>query len=75
MCENGLNAPLHITDPDYNCRHIDDDLRTAICSNKNNETVIDVLKSEIECGWNFSSSLHNFGASVIVLMLLILKLV
>lgn len=60
-----------MTDPDYACRHIDDDLRTAVCPNKNNNTVIDVLKSDIECGWNSSSSLHGLVVNTVVLIVLI----
>lgn len=28
-----------------------DDLREARCENRNNESLIEVLKSEVECGW------------------------
>jgi hypothetical protein len=33
----------------------DDDLRSARCSNKNGEPLLEILKSELECGWNSSS--------------------
>ncbi|KAJ8916973.1 hypothetical protein NQ315_008373 [Exocentrus adspersus] len=70
----GLSPP-HITDPDYTCRQADDDLRTAVCSNKNNNTVIDVLKSEIECGWSSSSTLEHFAINIVVLIVFLLQLV
>lgn len=34
---------------------IDDDLRSATCSNKNGEPLLEILKSELECGWNAST--------------------
>lgn len=34
--------------------YIDDDLRSARCSNKNGEPLLEVLKSELECGWSSS---------------------
>lgn len=30
----------------------DDDLRSARCSNKNGEPILEILKSELECGWS-----------------------
>ncbi|KDR14119.1 Chaoptin [Zootermopsis nevadensis] len=33
----------------------DDDLREARCENHNNESLIEVLKSEVECGWGSGS--------------------
>lgn len=30
----------------------DDDLRSARCSNKNGEPLLEILKSELECGWS-----------------------
>lgn len=35
--------------------HADDDLRSARCSNKNGEPLMEILKSELECGWSGSS--------------------
>jgi hypothetical protein len=32
----------------------DDDLRSARCSNKNGEPLLEILKSELECGWSSS---------------------
>ncbi|CAH1114704.1 unnamed protein product [Psylliodes chrysocephalus] len=52
---------------DYTCRHTEDDLRTAYCSNKNNHTVIDVLKTEIECGWSDSPRLTGYSLPAIIL--------
>lgn len=30
----------------------DDDLRSVSCSNKNGEPLLEILKSELECGWS-----------------------
>lgn len=32
--------------------HEDDDLRSARCSNKKGEPLLEILKSELECGWS-----------------------
>lgn len=34
------------------CMQIDDDLRQAWCSNKQSQQLLEVLKSELECGWD-----------------------
>lgn len=33
----------------------DDDLRSARCSNKNGEPLLEVLKNDLECGWSGAS--------------------
>lgn len=38
------------------CNDIDDDLRETKCSNKNNQQLLEILKSDIECGWDSSST-------------------
>lgn len=38
----------------------DDDLREAFCANKNNMSVAEALKSEIECGWS-AATYVNFS--------------
>lgn len=41
----------------YDCEdpYIDDDLRSARCSNKNGAPLLEILKSELECGWSSST--------------------
>lgn len=39
-------------DDDCNDPQHDDDLRSARCSNKNSEPLLEILKSDLECGWN-----------------------
>lgn len=43
---------------EYTCRHPDDDLRNALCHNKGNKSLIDVLKTDIECGWSSAETFH-----------------
>jgi hypothetical protein len=47
---------------DCNDPYIDDDLRSARCSNKNSEPLLEILKTELECGWSDSTKqeLHIF---------------
>lgn len=63
ICKNYQNM-VPFSDPDYRCREADDDLRTAKCANKNNQSVIEVMKTEIECGW--SSSCKNIEFSLLI---------
>lgn len=44
-------------DDDCDDFYPDDDLRSARCSNKNGEPLLEVLKSELECGWSATSRL------------------
>ncbi|XP_014217165.1 chaoptin-like isoform X2 [Copidosoma floridanum] len=45
----------------------DDDLRETYCANKNNVSVAEALKSDLECGW---AAADSFGLSRILLTLL-----
>lgn len=38
--------------PHYASDGIDDDLREARCTNKNAQPLLEVLKAELECGWD-----------------------
>lgn len=48
-------------DIENNCDDIyqDDDLRSARCSNKNGQPLLEILKSELECGWSGASRLQE----------------
>lgn len=50
------------------CRTLDDDLRLARCDNKQQQSMLEVLKTDLECGWNSGESLR--GATLLVLTLL-----
>lgn len=54
--EEGIISQIDIDD-DCDDFYPDDDLRSARCSNKNGEPLLEVLKSELECGWSGSSRL------------------
>ncbi|CAG9859084.1 unnamed protein product [Phyllotreta striolata] len=58
---------------DYTCRHTEDDLRTALCNNKNNHTVVEVLKTDIECGWSKSHRLERSSLIVLVIAVISIK--
>lgn len=60
ICKDSPSVAPSLTHFDYTCRHTHDDLRIAMCSNKNNNSVIEVLKSEIECGWSKASMNSGF---------------
>lgn len=45
----------------------DDDLRSVQCSNKNGESLLEVLKTDLECGWSSASRLSlNFYIALAV---------
>nr|CAD7416055.1 unnamed protein product [Timema poppensis] len=49
------------------CRRIDDDLRLARCANKNNASLIEVLKADVECGWGSSAGGPGVTTSLVVI--------
>lgn len=51
--ESSIMSQMEIQD-DCDDYHQDDDLRSARCSNKNGEPLLEILKSELECGWSSS---------------------
>lgn len=57
----------------YACLQPHDDLRTAVCHNKANKTLIEVLKTDLECGWG--SAAESYGNSVVVVLALIVCVV
>lgn len=58
------------TNPEYTCRHTDDDLRIAACANKNNQSVIEVLKADIECGWSSAAYINKFSFGILIILAL-----
>lgn len=55
------------------CDPVGDDLRTAKCSNKNNASVLEILKSDLECGWSHAPILgitkQIFALTIMVTLL------
>lgn len=47
-------------DDEFDCwdNDWDDDLRETFCLNKNNVSVLDALKTDLECGWGAASYIH-----------------
>ncbi|XP_037026425.1 chaoptin isoform X1 [Bradysia coprophila] len=54
------------------CNSIDDDLREVDCANKNNQQLLEVLKSEIECGWNGASKNVKIAVSTVIISVVML---
>ncbi|XP_053678654.1 chaoptin [Anopheles nili] len=55
------------------CSDSANELRRTLCRNKNNDTLLDVLKKDLECGWGSSS--HRLGivpATTFVLVFVVL---
>lgn len=50
-----MSEMIHENSCDDN--YIDDDLRSARCSNKKGEPLLEILKSELECGWSSSTKI------------------
>ncbi|KAJ6640078.1 Chaoptin, partial [Pseudolycoriella hygida] len=53
------------------CNAINDDLREVNCANKNNQQLLEVLKSEIECGWNSASKNVKILVSTLIVCVVI----
>lgn len=54
----------------YHYQHVDDvdnDLREATCTNKNSQPLLEVLKSELECGWDAGTQ----GTANVLLVLML----
>ena len=54
------------------CQDTEHGLREATCSNKKNENLVEVLKSELECGWGSGAANLQRAAVVVVLSLIFL---
>nr|XP_023026888.1 chaoptin [Leptinotarsa decemlineata] len=75
ICEDSPSIPSSVRDPEYTCRHADDDLRTAKCQNRNNVSVIEVLKTDIECGWSSAVALVSSSLCFVVSIALLMGFV
>lgn len=52
--EEGIKVQME-TDDECDIFYPDDSLRSVLCSNKNGEPLLEILKTELECGWNGST--------------------
>nr|XP_022919332.1 chaoptin isoform X1 [Onthophagus taurus] len=50
LCESNNN------EKDPSCMHVHDNIRSSLCTNKKNSSLIEVLKTELECGWSKSNT-------------------
>lgn len=49
----------------------DDDLRESFCLNKNNISVLEALKSDLECGWGAAGYIHIPHYLVLLLIVIL----
>jgi hypothetical protein len=63
--DEGIKSQMDFDD-DCDDYYPDDDLRSARCSNKNGEPLLEVLKTELECGWSGSSQLTTQNIVLLV---------
>ncbi|XP_046624051.1 chaoptin [Neodiprion virginianus] len=67
----------HISEPDendkYNCwdNGWDDDLRETFCLNKNNISLLEALKTDLECGWGSANAPILTNAVVVFSILMV----
>lgn len=56
-----IHTPINLNNKKQHeiCESSQDDLREVRCKNKNNQRLIEVLKTEIECGWGSGASAFN----------------
>lgn len=59
---------------EFNCwdNGWDDDLRRAFCNNKNNMSVSDALKTDLECGWGTGSYFHASKSLILCVIIFLL---
>ncbi|KAB5471230.1 hypothetical protein F9003_23925 [Bacteroides fragilis] len=65
-----MNAPCQIYGR-HDCEEMDDDLRETKCANKNSQQLMEVLKSDLECGWDAGSRIELAMSVAIVSVLML----
>ncbi|XP_030758115.1 chaoptin [Sitophilus oryzae] len=73
LCSHSLSSLHSSTSVDSSCHETPDEFRMSFCTNKNNKSIIDVLKTEIECGWSLGNHLDQFTLSLVILVALVLQ--
>lgn len=61
ICEDSPSIAPHFNHFGYTCKHTRDELRMSFCANKNNNSVVEVLKADIECGWSSGSKMNGLN--------------
>lgn len=57
----------------YACMQSPDDLRDVVCENKANKTLIEVLKTDLECGWGLAARMYGNFFVVAVLAIIAIR--
>ncbi|CAH0558981.1 unnamed protein product [Brassicogethes aeneus] len=70
LCGESPSSTPYFTHKDYICRHADEDLRISNCNNKNNNSIMEVLKTDIECGWSSAIRPKYFSIGLILFLVL-----
>uniref|UniRef100_A0A336LSI9 CSON002515 protein n=1 Tax=Culicoides sonorensis TaxID=179676 RepID=A0A336LSI9_CULSO len=70
--ERSFNQPIKALNQresavDQLCNEHHDELRSATCSNKNNAILIEVLKTDLECGWGSGAMSLTTRISILVI--------
>lgn len=66
-----MNSPCQIYGR-HNCDDHDDDLRETKCANKNSAQLLEILKSELECGWDSGTRLQTLMTVITLCLALVL---
>lgn len=63
----------HMDSIDDPCGPVGDDLREAACNNRNNQSVLEILKTDLECGWSGSTNVLPINFIILALLALLLR--
>ncbi|XP_037921990.1 chaoptin isoform X3 [Hermetia illucens] len=63
-----MNSPCQIYGK-HDCDQTDDDLRETRCANKNAQQLMEILKSDLECGWDRAGSSVKITITVLIISL------
>lgn len=70
LCDSVLGVRNYLNDRSYACMQAPDDLRVTICHNKANRSLIEVLKTDLECGWSFAGRIS--GEFYVILLFVVM---
>ncbi|KAF5276013.1 hypothetical protein FQA39_LY00809 [Lamprigera yunnana] len=68
LCESDFVDYHSVESPLYHCRHIEDDIRNSNCANKGNKSMVEVLKTDIECDWSSAPSYRNIAITYMLII-------
>ncbi|KAK4882835.1 hypothetical protein RN001_006154 [Aquatica leii] len=73
LCDSEFNEYPNTKSFNYYCRHVEDDIRNSKCANKANKSVVEVLKTDIECDWSSARSNGSFAFIYILMIIGLLR--